>query len=402
MSQRVAVTCDVPQTPRVLQVNGIFDVPAQKRVELSWDVPTRWSEKPWSIGLIVGPSGSGKTTIARTFFPEGYRTGYGGWPEEKSILDGFPPGMSVRDIVGLLNHVGFSSPPSWVRPFHVLSTGEQFRVNLARALAEDDLVVFDEFTSVVDRTVAQVGSAAVAKAVRKRGKQFIAVTCHEDVEEWLQPDWVLMPATGEFTWRSLRRRPDIDVEIVRCTHEAWPLFRPHHYLSATLNTAAVCFLALYDGQPVAFSSWIAFPIKPGVSTWREHRTVCLPDYQGVGIGNAVSDFCASILTGLGREATSTTSHPAMIASRTRSKNWLTTRRLGGQFKSDGKGGLTIDRGGKAWREKGMKVSAAAAPRLTAGFRYVGPPLDRDLAELLMQREPALPAKVQYGNKRSHA
>ena len=42
--------------------------------------------------------------------------------------------------------------------------------------------VFDEYTSVVDRTVAQIGTAALAKTVRARGQQFVAVTCHEDVD----------------------------------------------------------------------------------------------------------------------------------------------------------------------------------------------------------------------------
>ena len=60
----------------------------------------------------------------------------------------------------------------WLRPFHVLSNGEQFRATIARALAESakgrELVVIDEFTSVVDRTVAQIGSAAIAKTIRRR------------------------------------------------------------------------------------------------------------------------------------------------------------------------------------------------------------------------------------------
>jgi ABC-type ATPase with predicted acetyltransferase domain len=54
-----------------------------------------------------------------------------------------------------------------------------------------NLVVFDEFTSTVDRIVSQIGSYAISRAVRKHpGKQFIAVTCHFDVLDWLEPDWV--------------------------------------------------------------------------------------------------------------------------------------------------------------------------------------------------------------------
>ena len=43
--------------------------------------------------------------------------------------------MPIKDIVALLSAVGFASPPAWLRPFHVLSTGQQFRVTLALLLA---------------------------------------------------------------------------------------------------------------------------------------------------------------------------------------------------------------------------------------------------------------------------
>ena len=47
----------------------------------------------------------------------------------------------------------------------------------------------------------------------------------------------------------------------------------------------------------------------------------LPDYQGVGIGNALSDSIASLWRGLGYRALSTTTHPAMIRARARSPHW---------------------------------------------------------------------------------
>ena len=103
------------------------------------------------------------------------------------------PPAPIKDITGILTAVGFSSPPSWIKPYRVLSNGERFRCDLARAILEGgELVVFDEFTSVVDRTVARIGSAAVAKAVRRTGPpRFVAISCHYDIARWLQPDWVL-------------------------------------------------------------------------------------------------------------------------------------------------------------------------------------------------------------------
>jgi energy-coupling factor transporter ATP-binding protein EcfA2/GNAT superfamily N-acetyltransferase len=366
----VIVQTPIVRSPRVAQVEGLFDIPPTKTTQLDWDARLPLEEKPWNIGLIVGPSGSGKSTVARALFGEilSSQEGLPPWPADQSILDGFPPEMPIKDVVGLLSSVGFSSPPAWLRPFRVLSTGEQFRVTLARLLAyAPDLAVMDEYTSVVDRTVAQIGSAALAKTVRQRKQKFIAVTCHEDVEDWLQPDWVYRPATNSFAWRFLQRRPAIHLSICRCRLEAWQLFRQHHYLSGRISPFAQAFLASWHGRPVAFSAWIHALVKYGGR--REHRTVTLPDYQGVGIGMAVSSFCASLWKALGQRATSTTTHPAFIAARLRSPDWRMIRRpalAGGRSKI-----------------RGLKH---AQTRLTAGFEYVGSPLDSRLAKLIMSSE----------------
>lgn len=203
----------INRTPRVMQAEGIFDIPPSERSAEKWIVNFDLPEA-WNIGVIVGPSGSGKTTIARELFADSIVHTWD-WPTDRSLLDGFPQTMSIKDIIEILSSVGFSSPPSWVRPFHVLSNGEQFRVTMARTLAEKkDLSVMDEFTSVVDRTVAKIGSTAIAKTIRRREQKFIAVTCHYDVLDWLEPDWIYEPATNEFrAGRFLWRRPKIDLKI---------------------------------------------------------------------------------------------------------------------------------------------------------------------------------------------
>ena len=93
------------------------------------------SERPWNIGLVVGPSGCGKSTIARHLWPDAI-VGEHAWPSDAAIVDGFPETLPTKDVVEILSSVGFASPPAWLRPYHVLSTGQQFRVTLARAIAE--------------------------------------------------------------------------------------------------------------------------------------------------------------------------------------------------------------------------------------------------------------------------
>lgn len=373
------VSTPIDETPRVLQVRGLFDLAAEKSSAVEWDIDVPLAGQSWHIGLITGPSGCGKSTLARALFPPPalWLDELPPWPGRQSVLDGFPEGLSVKEVTELLGAVGFSSPPAWLRPYHVLSTGQRFRCGLARLLAcathgpltpgRSPLAVCDEFTSVVDRTVAQVGSAAVAKAVRSRKLQFVAVSCHDDVEEWLQPDWVLRPAEGAFTWRSLRRRPDIHLEVARCGSQAWKLFAPHHYLSGALGGGATCFLATWDGRPVAFSAWLPF-VGAGPLARREHRTVVLPDFQGVGIGSALSGLIASLWKGMGYVARSTTTHPAFKKARLRSPDWRLAR------------SPSLATGREKGRFRGLRH---ADSRLTTGWEYVGEAMPYRLARRLL-------------------
>ena len=141
----------------------------------------------WNIGVIVGGSGTGKSTIARELFGNEYITRFD--YHSASVVDDMP-NVSVDEITKMFYSVGFGSVPSWLKPYDVLSNGEKMRVDMARALLERDFVVFDEFTSVVDRKVANTACLAINKAIKRTDKKFVAVSCHYDILDWLQPDWV--------------------------------------------------------------------------------------------------------------------------------------------------------------------------------------------------------------------
>jgi len=313
--------CRVADSFRVQQVAGMFDlaVPQVSRSTFAAEIPGL--SEPWQIGLIVGPSGSGKSTIARQAFGESLYTP-SAWPADAAVIDGFGPAApDIKTITQALTAVGFSSPPAWLRPYAALSNGEKFRCDLARALlVGGPLVVFDEFTSVVDRTVAQIASAAVAKAIHtgRMARRFVAVSCHYDIADWLAPDWVVDMATQSLA-RGQLQRPRITLEIVRCHHAAWGVFAHHHYLTATLNRNARCYLASWNQQPVAFCA--VMPLAGFKGRWRIARLVVLPDYQGIGIGSHLRDAVAELTVAEGKRLNLVTSHPAMIHSLRAAPQW---------------------------------------------------------------------------------
>lgn len=358
----------------------MFDLPLESSISHSIAAEIPAPDEDWTIGAIVGPSGSGKSTLAREVFGEAILRD-DPWPENQAIIDcmGDHP---IKRIVRTLTSVGFSSPKAWLKPYDVLSTGEKFRGDLARGIlrAQESAVtpcfgricVFDEYSSVVDRTVARISSAAVAKAIRSATIpiRFVAITCHYDVLRWLQPDWILDMSGPSLSRgrvrephrrRVRRERPPIPLRIVRADRSTWDLFKPHHYLSVTLHHSAICFLGTIDNRPAAFTAVLAFP-HPQRPGWREHRTVCLPDFQGVGIGTAMSDFVASLFVATGKPYFSTTSHPAMIHHRMNSPLWRTTRKPG-----------MCSRSGMRSADTSGMARTNSRGRNTASFEYVGPP-----------------------------
>jgi ABC-type glutathione transport system ATPase component len=160
----------------------------------------------WQVGVIVGRSGSGKTSIAKQLFPEAYIKGI--QYAHPCVLDDFSEGLETGEVTRALSSVGFASPPDWLKSYDCLSQGEKMRVDIARALCRGKpLIVFDEFTSVVDREIAKVSAYAISKAVRRSRKKFIAVTCHYDVVDWLESDWVFCTDTMVFDRKKDDCRP---------------------------------------------------------------------------------------------------------------------------------------------------------------------------------------------------
>lgn len=306
---------------RVASVIGKFDLQSEEIKEQfsgSFSLP-----ESWNVGLIVGNSGTGKTTIAKELFKDFYVTEYN--YSSNCILDDMPKDCSVEEITSMFNSVGFSSPPSWLKPYHCLSNGQKMRVDLAFSLLlNKDLIVFDEFTSVVDRQVAKIGSFAVQKTIRKQNKKFIAVTCHHDVEDWLLPDWVFN--TDTMTFHSFegqkKNRPEIKFEIYSTSDKAiWKMFSKHHYLSHTHNNAASVYIAMINDNIAGFLSVLHFPHPKAKNIKKVHRLVILPDYQGAGFGIKFLNEIGSVYKKNNQRFIIMTSAPSLIFSLKKLSQW---------------------------------------------------------------------------------
>lgn len=153
-----------------------------------WQLP-KSLPKEFRIGVIVGSSGSGKSTMLKQFGIEQNPM----WEPEKAIISHFE---TPEDGISKLSSVGFNTIPSWYKPYNVLSNGEKFRADLAMKIKSG--AVIDEYTSVVDRTVAKAASVALSRYIKSNNiKNIVISTCHYDIVDWLEPDWVINTDTGE-------------------------------------------------------------------------------------------------------------------------------------------------------------------------------------------------------------
>ena len=188
---------DIKDTFRVSRVMADFDV-QKEHCNKTFDGELNLPDD-WQIGLICGASGTGKSTIANELFGD-YQNDRLSF-EANSVIDDMPKNVNVTDIQRMFYAVGFGSVPCWLKPYGVLSNGEQMRVRLAKALLSSDKVLFDEFTSVVDRNVAKTLCMALRKCLgRYAGKKFVAVSCHKDIIEYLQPDWIFDTDTMQMSF----------------------------------------------------------------------------------------------------------------------------------------------------------------------------------------------------------
>jgi GNAT superfamily N-acetyltransferase len=102
------------------------------------------------------------------------------------------------------------------------------------------------------------------------------------------------------------------------------MFKDHHYLSGVISKASRCWVGVWNNKIIGFSASMTMPSGTLKNAWREHRTVILPDYQGLGIGVRFSDAIAQMHIDEGKRYFSRSAHPRMGFYREKSSLWKPT------------------------------------------------------------------------------
>jgi GNAT superfamily N-acetyltransferase len=102
------------------------------------------------------------------------------------------------------------------------------------------------------------------------------------------------------------------------------MFCNHHYLTGNINKSSRCWLATWEGTIVGFTAVITLPSGSLTNAWKGHRTVILPDFQGLGLGVRLSDAIGEIHINNGLRYFSKTGHLRLGEYRNKSKNWRAT------------------------------------------------------------------------------
>lgn len=322
----VRLESPVSKSFRCQMAANSLDIDVEKKSihELSIDADL---ETKWNVGLIVGASGSGKTTLAKQIFGEhcfNFEI-----DESKPVIEQFPESWSYEDCQNALNGIGLSQVTCWIRPVYTLSNGQKSRAIAALQLARQENFVVDEWTSVVDRTVAKSMSNCLQKHAIKNDKQIVAVSCHYDVIEWLNPDWVIDCNKQTYTNRRLLRRSyerkeKLQFDIRPIDRTSWAYFSKYHYLSERLPAGLIKLFGLFNGNDqIGFQCFANYTPKRKGQKIKMHsnRTVIHPDYVGLGLGMRLIETTSFVMKNDGYDVWAKFSSVPIAKAFEKSKNW---------------------------------------------------------------------------------
>lgn len=331
----LTLKCDAPTDFYCVKAANSVDLDIDKKlthnIKIKADIDT-----PYNVGLIIGASGSGKTTLAKHIWGADCFDSL--LQPDRAVISQFDDSYSYDERVAFLIGVGLASPTCWIAPAKTLSNGQQARAECALQMARVDgkFTVIDEWTSVVDRTVAKAMSHSIQKHARKTNKTIALLSCHYDVLEWLNPDWVIDCNLQEYTDRRdlcqrFTRSEQLVFGIRQLTDsKSWHVFSKYHYLTDKMPPGKTYMFGLFHDDVqvgfIAFSNYVMWKTehkeqgKPMVL--HANRIVVHPDYCGFGLGSKMTDICADYLQNqMGFDVQIKLSSASMAVSLKRNPRW---------------------------------------------------------------------------------
>ena len=318
------------------------------------------------IVLIVGTSGSGKTTILNSVFEQTNIQ----VNTQTTVIENFSTPERGEE---LLLACGLRTIPAWFRSPNTLSNGEFHRFEIAIGLDQGNGII-DEFTSVVDRDTAKSLALSIRKYYDQRGTTdplYIA-SCHRDIIDWLDPEWVydtdLQVLDNRRSPFRMGSRPRLTLTIKGTSAEMWRYFSKYHYLDSAISKSAHYYVLLLGDKPIGFHAAIHSTNRDIHSYWRGHRTVILPEFQGMGIGTAFSDAIAEMYVSRGMRYFSKTAHPSFGEHREKSELWRPT-----STNRQSRKGSYLNKDGSVRKMPGYggTTTARDADRVCYSHEYIG-------------------------------
>ena len=334
------------------------------------------------VGVVQGPSGSGKSTTLAKFTPAMRVIKM---RADMPLMDQL--GSTPQEAEAMLFAVALNNIPDWMQPFQRLSTGQKFRAELAMTLSKrkpHHFLVMDEFGSMLDENTAQAISHRLQKFARRENISVVLATNRRSLSTFLRPEWVLDTQACTFTVQPYRNWPQPKLKLIFQfvdskdeRSELWEMFRRYHYLDHALVGHAKVFRVTCNGQLCALQASKRH-FNPS-NMVHAHRTVVLPQFQGLGIGTVIHDTIGAYVASLTRwskegkdgsvkwhkkrgEFSVVTSHTKLAAAHAKDKaNWQ-TKYMNTQHNPNE----------KVFKKEDRKMNA---------FHYHGPPLKGTFANV---------------------
>lgn len=168
-----------------------------------------------NIIFVVGTSGSGKSVFLNALDPDktldgnlmvkrvGSLTHSAGWlrplRDDIPIFEALAEKFTPEKAFVALSRVGLSEALAFIKPFWMLSRGQQYRAMIADLLLRDEEVwLLDEFCSDLDPITAKIVAHNLRKQIISTGRvAFVAAANHTHFLDALRPTKVLMLRSGD-------------------------------------------------------------------------------------------------------------------------------------------------------------------------------------------------------------